>query len=149
MKEREGIINILKNFFNERAEDFHIEMAFLFGSWAKGFPVKESDIDIAIVFSEKLDSQKVFEYLTEVSYRLIKIIGKEVNSIHIRKDFDKPMLYYNAIVLGVPVYIKDEQSYIDIKNEAIFQMEDFSIFGIPWQIRLCEKNLKEINHDKI
>lgn len=29
-------------------------------------------------------------------------------------------------------------------NEAIFQMEDFSIFGVGWQLEVADRNIKEI-----
>ena len=71
-----------------------------------------------------------------------KILKKEANIIEIRKDFDKPKLYYNAIIHGIPVYIKDFDYYVRLKNEAIFQMEDFSIFGIHWQYEVAKRNLE-------
>jgi hypothetical protein len=61
-------------------------------------------------------------------------------------DFRKPLLYYNAIVQGEPIYIKNFESYIEIKNEALYQMEDYSIFGLPWQIEMAERNLQELRH---
>jgi len=150
MKKREEIINKLKKFFRENAKNYNIEMAFLFGSWARGFPMKNSDIDIAIIFSKELEySNKLFDYIIEISLILTKKLSQEVNIIHIQRSLNRPMLYYNAIVLGIPIYIKEKQSYIKIRNEAIFQMEDFSLFGIPWQIKLIKKNLKEIENAKI
>jgi hypothetical protein len=56
------------------------------------------------------------------------------------------MLYYNAIVLGIPVFIRDQNRYAALLNEAIFQMEDFSMFGTQWQLEIAEKNLEELRH---
>ena len=39
------------------------------------------------------------------------------------------MLHYNAIVYGIPVYIRVFTGFVDMKLNAIRQMEDFSIFG--------------------
>jgi len=47
---REKIIETLKRFFREEAENYGLEMAFLYGSWARGFPREDSDIDIALLF---------------------------------------------------------------------------------------------------
>lgn len=143
IEKREKIINQLREFFNENASLFSILMVFLYGSWAKGFPREESDIDLALVFSEEaLNPEESFKRLTEISILLEKILKKEINIIEIRKSFDKPMLYYNAIILGIPIYIRDFESYARLKNEAIFQMEDFSIFGINWQYEVAKKNLE-------
>ncbi len=144
---REELVKNLKDFFEKNAELSSVDMVFLYGSWAKGAPKDESDIDIALVFSEELrDSDEAFNRLTDITLSLEKILKKEVNIIEIKKEFDRPMLYYNAIIHGLPIYIKDFDSYIRLRNEAIFQMEDFSIFGINWQLDVAKKNLKAIKN---
>lgn len=121
-------------------------MAFLYGSWARGLPRPDSDMDIALVFTEDLSSEKAFQWITDISLSLSSQLNIEVNIIEIYKDFRKPMLYYNAIVLGVPLYIEDFGRYIRLKNEAIYQMEDYSIFGINWQHEVTRKNLEALRH---
>lgn len=59
------------------------------------------------------------------------------------------MLYYNAIVLGIPVFIRDQNRYAALLNEAIFQMEDFSMFGTRWQLEIAEKNLEGLRHARV
>lgn len=148
MNKREEIINGLKNFFSKKAQHYGLEMAFLFGSWARGYPKEDSDVDIAIVFIEEPGSDKeLFQYLNDISLSLIKELGREVNSIVIQSNFNKPMLYYNAIVLGIPVFIKDRDKYVHLRNEAIFQMEDFNLFGIDWQVGITRKNLEELKYE--
>ena len=146
MNKREEIIEDVKNYFKEKAESFSIEMVFLYGSWARGFPGQDSDIDIAVVFTKEPSSEDdLFEILTAISLDISKKIGLETDVIPVYKDFRKPMLYYNAIVLGVPVFLNNSDRYIDLKNEAIYQMEDFSIFGLNWQLEIAKKNMEELN----
>jgi predicted nucleotidyltransferase len=147
MNTKEEIVNCLKNFFNKKALQYGLEMVFLYGSWARGFPKENSDVDIAIVFTKENGSDdELFRYLNDISLSLSKELGREVNSIAIQSDFNKPMLYYNAIVLGIPVFIKDSDKYLRLRNEAVFQMEDFNLFGIDWQVRITRKNLEELKH---
>lgn len=147
MKTKEEIIRLLENFSKEKAQLYGLEMAFLFGSWAKGFPKEDSDIDIALVFTEEpFPEDELFRYINDISLSLSKELGLEMNIIPIRPDFREPMLYYNAIVLGIPVFIRDYDRYISLKNEAIFQMEDFSLFGIEWQLKIARKNLEGLKH---
>jgi len=147
MNTKEAIVNCLKNFFNKKAQQYGLEMAFLYGSWARGFPKENSDVDIAIVFTkENASDDELFRYLNDMSLSLSKELGREVNSIAIQSNFNKPMLYYNAIVLGIPVFIKDSDKYLRLRNEAVSQMEDFSLFGIDWQVRITRKNLEELKH---
>ena len=142
---RDDLIKKLKDFFNKNADFYDIYMAFLYGSWAKGFPKETSDVDIAVFsYPEKDSEDEEFNRITDISLQLSEIIKKEINIISIYTDFRKPMLYYNAIVLGQPIYIKNTERYISLKNEVIYQMEDFSIFGINWQLIVANKNIRRL-----
>ena len=135
------IISRLKNYFESKSLQCGIEMAFLYGSWATGLSHKASDIDLAIVFSSSIRQEEFFPLITDIAYELSTDLNREVNVIPVFEDFRKPMLYYNAIVLGKPLFIGDEKRYLDLKISAIFQMEDFRIFGIPWQLEIARKNM--------
>lgn len=144
---RDDLIKKLKDFFNKNADFYDIDMAFLYGSWAKGFPKETSDVDIAVFsYPEKDSEDEEFNIITDISLQLSEIIRKEINIISIRTDFRKPMLYYNAIVLSQPIYIKNTERYISLKNEVIYQMEDFSIFGINWQLIVANKNIRRLRN---
>jgi predicted nucleotidyltransferase len=147
MDKKEEIIKHLRKYFYKNASFYGLEMVFLYGSWAKGFPRYDSDIDIAIVFSgEPSSDDESFKHITDISLSLSEELSQEVNVIQIYKDFRKPMLYYNAIILGLPVYIKEQYKYTHIKNDAIYHMEDYSIFGIDWQYEVVTKNLEALRY---
>jgi len=142
---RREIIDHLKGFFRKNSERYGIEMAFLYGSWARGSPRQDSDIDVAILFSKEISTEEeIFERITDISLLLSSDLRSEVNIIPISLDFGKPMLYYNAIVSGIPMFLKDFNRYVDLKNEAIFQMEDFNIFGRDWQLAVAKSNLEAL-----
>ena len=146
MTDKDNLIFSLKAFFNENAKET-IEMAFLYGSWASGYPREDSDVDLAVLFlAELLSDDEIFNIITDISYNLSSKINKEVNILPIYRDFRKPMVYYNAIVLGVPVYIKDFEKYVSLKNQAIYQMEDFNIFGVQWQLEITHRNLEALQY---
>lgn len=110
---------------------------------ADGHPREDSDVDLAIVFSSHIHAESaLFSSITDLSYRLQKIIKLEVNIIPVYSDFRKPMLYYNAIVTGTPVFIKENESFLNLRLEAVRQMEDFSIFGIPWRLEMARETLR-------
>lgn len=144
---RLDLVNSLALFFQEYAEVYGLEMVFLYGSWAGGQPQAESDVDLAVIFhNPELPDEEAFDRIIDLESALSTRLKREVNILQIRMDFRKPFLYYNAIVLGEALYVKNFDSYIDLKNEAVFQMEDYSLFGIPWQIEMAEKNLEELPH---
>jgi predicted nucleotidyltransferase len=124
--EREEIVLKLKNFFKENAAHYGIDLVFLYGSWVSGNPHSESDIDLAIVFSPTIEQENIFPLITDIAY-----------------EVGKPMLYYNAIVLGEPLLIRDEARYLDLRMSAIAQMEDFSVFGVPWQLEITERTMRK------
>lgn len=144
---KENLIKLLSDYFKIKSSSYHIDMAFLYGSWAKGYPHEGSDLDLAILFSVLVENENIeFELINNISYELSIKASKEVNIIAINKDFPYPMLYYNAIILGIPLYTKDKEELLSLKLEALRQMEDFSTFGIPWQQEITKKTLKEIAH---
>ncbi len=145
--QREKIILKLKDYFKQKASVYYIEIAFLYGSWARGYPHHDSDLDLALLFSSQINTEEsLFALVTQISYELSKDLGREVNIIPIYRDFPHPMLYYNAIILGRPLYIKDKDKFLQLKLESIYQMEDFQIFALPWQRKVAQVIIKEIIH---
>lgn len=143
MMRGKDILKNLKSLFRSSAVDYGIDMAFLYGSWAGGNPREDSDVDVAVLFySDALNSNEVFDRITDLSIKLSHLLKKEVNILVLTRDFQNPMLQYNAIVLGIPIFIKEFGRYVSLRMEAIFQMEDFSIFGRRWQLDLGERRLQ-------
>ncbi len=144
------IIGHLDGFFKQRAAGYCIEMVFLYGSWASGYPRGDSDIDLAIRFYDTVGPlDKIHFLLTEISYALFKELNQEVDIISLDKDFSHPMLYYNAIISGIPVYIEDNDKFLSLKLEAIHQMEDFQSFGATWQRQITDKIMREVINGRI
>ena len=144
---KESLIDKMKRILADKAESWGIQMAFLYGSRAWGSPRLDSDVDLAVVFENgEMSEKEVFAALTAISIFLEIELGLEVNTIPILEDFRKPMLYYNAVVKGIPVWIKDTGKYLAMRNESIFQMEDFQIFGERWQLDVARRNLAALDH---
>lgn len=139
-------ISALKTYFQRKADVFNIDMAFLYGSWAFGLPKEESDADIAVVLTEEMEEEEIFEIITTISLELTDVLKKETNVLFIDRELSKPMIYYNAIVHGIPVYIRDFKRFVDMKLRAIHQMEDFSIFGTKWQAEIVKKRIEAFKH---
>ena len=139
--------NELANFFKIDAPRYKVIMAFLYGSYAGGFPRRDSDVDLAVGFDNEVKSDEdAFFLITDISYRLTDLLGREVNVISVDRNFSHPMLYYNAIVSGKPVFIGNYDRYVALILEAIYQMEDFQIFGVAWQQEAARKNMEGFDY---
>ena len=144
---RQHLIDDLAAYFRENAPAYELESVFLYGSWASGHPHAESDVDLAVLFQDpELPEEEAFDRIIAMEAALSVRLQREVAILQIHLDFRKPLLYYNAIIHGEPLFLRDRDRLIDLKNEALFQMEDYSLFGIPWQMELAEKSLKELAH---
>jgi len=140
------ITGILALYFQKNASRFALEQVFLYGSRSQGLSRPDSDLDIAVVFSAEIEENVAFAKITEMSLELNHVVGLEVNVLQLTRDFRHPMLYYNAIVHGIPLFIVNQTEHIDLKLEALREMEDFSLFGIGWQLTAARKNLEAITH---
>ena len=140
----------LKDYFHRNAGLYGVDMAFLFGSRVAGFPRQDSDVDIGIVFDVFLNCDKeLFEIITKISLTLSSELEADANVVPIYEDFRNPMLYYNIIVKGVLIWTRDYARYLQLRNEAVYQMEDFGIFGKKWQIEITNKNLAALGHARV
>ncbi|MEK6599740.1 MAG: nucleotidyltransferase domain-containing protein [Deltaproteobacteria bacterium] len=146
---REEAISTLKAYFQDKADAYDIDAAFLYGSWACGYPKIESDVDVAVLFNHEMSEEKIFSSMNTISLELTDILKREVNVLYIDKDLSRPMLHYNAIVKGMPVFMRDFTRYVDLRLKAISQMEDFNVFGTKWQSDVVRKRLEGLDRARV
>lgn len=145
IRKREDIILALKEYFQRKADTHDINMVFLYGSWACGYPKEESDIDVAVLFNQLMSEDRTFDIVNDIALELTNVLKRETNVLYVDNELSKPMLHYNVIVHGVPVFMKDFSEYVDIRLKVIFQMEDFNIFGTKWQSEVVKKRMEVLN----
>ncbi len=120
-------------------EEENIILAFVFGSRAKGFGGKNSDLDIGIYLKDKNDEERIW-------LNISKITGQEVDLIFLD---DAPATLISSIFkTGIPVVIKDRKLYWDIYLTKTLEAEDFYEFVESyWKIYSRSKSL--VPEDKI
>jgi predicted nucleotidyltransferase len=141
MRDNPPLLPLLKEYFEREAERFGVRMAFLFGSRAHDRAKYDSDIDIAVVLLDLTSDDEIYKIIEVLTIELSGILHLDVNILPIHQDFRKPMLYYNAIAHGLPLFIKDTNAYVTLRRDVIDQMEDFQLFGTRWQIDAARRNL--------
>ena len=145
--DQRDLVASLQRYFEGNAGLLEVEMAFLYGSRATGFPREDSDVDLGVVLVQDRKSERdLFDTATKISLILSDIVKADVNVLPIQADFPRPMLYYNIIVKGIPVYVRELGAYLKLRKEAIDQMEDFEIFGTKWQAIIAENNLAALGY---
>lgn len=143
----EHLLESLKGYFEKNAERHGVDLAFLYGSRAGGHPREDSDIDVAVMLADALTEETAFDVVSIISMELTTLLKAEINVLHIDRNTSKPMLYYNAIVHAIPLYMSNFTHYADVRNYAIYQMEDFSIFGTKWQEEVVGRRLERMSDD--
>lgn len=123
-EEREMIISQIRDYLSGIEE---VSMAFLFGSWAKGYEGMESDVDIAVYFKPKAN---ILEWQEPVYYErenriwldLERIIGKEVDLLVLNRA---PATVADNASKGIPIIIKDRNLYMDFLFRITSEAADF------------------------
>lgn len=114
------MLNQLKHFFRKRKD---IEMAFLFGSEARGRTMSESDVDIAVWVSDGSDGKIVDSLWQELEI----LLHRNVDLIVLNTA--RPAIAW-AAMRGMPLIIRNHEFFIQqmlkISDEAEF-IQDFSL----------------------
>lgn len=101
-----------------------IAAVWVFGSFARGTPRSESDVDFGIVLSER-GAEKHVEprWLGDLASRLEGAVGREVDVVLL--DAQGPMLRHQVLREGVLVYDADPERRVDFESETLSLYLDF------------------------
>jgi uncharacterized protein YutE (UPF0331/DUF86 family)/predicted nucleotidyltransferase len=125
-------ILLLKEYFKKEPS---VILAFLFGSFASGREMKESDVDIAIYLKEKQKRARIYRELCHILEREVDLIDLE----------EAPAsLVSNIFKTGIPLTIKDERLYWELYLRMSNEAEDFLEFVEDfWKIKQSAKSLSK------
>ncbi|VAX35308.1 hypothetical protein MNBD_UNCLBAC01-1769 [hydrothermal vent metagenome] len=144
------ILQELRDYFNCRQD---IPMAFVFGSWAKGKQMLESDFDLAVYFQPE---GKMLEWESEHYYQEEDVVWNDVESmVKISTDLvvlnrAPSLLAFSVLQDGIPLVNKERSLYLDFLLRVSSTAEDFSLFTRDfWAIKQRSKSLTEIDRDRL
>jgi uncharacterized protein YutE (UPF0331/DUF86 family)/predicted nucleotidyltransferase len=150
MKNYKDKIKMLKEYF-EKNQD--ILMAFLFGSYATGNQISESDIDIAVYFTP---TEKKIEWEEEKTYKNENIIWNDIEEIAgVKTDFivlnrAPSNLAFSIIQDGIPIIIKDPAYFLRFFLCISSAAEDFRKFTKDfWEIKQRSASISEIDKSRL
>jgi len=112
-----------------------VVLAFLFGSFAKGREMEESDVDVAVYLREKERRKRIKIWLD-----LQRILQREVNLVLL--DEAPATLVASVFYNGIPLSIKDKKLYWELYLSKTAEAEDFLKFLEDfWRIYKTSKSL--------
>jgi predicted nucleotidyltransferase len=117
-----GKIRLLKKYFKDESS---VILAFLFGSFSRGFETEESDLDIAVYIKDD-NSVPLREAEDRIFGAMSDIIEKEVDLVCLNQA--PASLVSNVFKTGIPLVIKDKILYGELYLKASAEAEDFLEF---------------------
>lgn len=103
----------LKNYFSNQR---YVQVAYLFGSAAKGQIGPLSDVDIAVLFNS--DPLQWYEQRLKLMEGLVWIFGVPKVDVVVLNTAE-PVLAHKAIIEGQPIFVRDETSRVRTEKKIL------------------------------
>ena len=126
-------IGALKKYFKKEPS---MILAFLFGSFTKGFQMKESDFDVAVYLKnysptpgplcELKKPERIRNIERKIWFDLTQLIQKEIDLVCLNEA--PASLISNIFKTGVPLKIEDKKLYWELYLSKSLESEDFLNF---------------------
>ena len=140
----------MKEYFENRQD---VEMAFLFGSRAKGQETSESDADIAVYFKPKSgqlewEDETEYENESKIWSDIEKILGINTDFIVLNRA---PATLADSIIReGEPIIIKNKKLYFDFFFRVTSTASDFRDFVKDfWEIKERSQSLSPQDRERL
>ncbi|HEY8272359.1 MAG TPA: nucleotidyltransferase domain-containing protein [Pseudobdellovibrionaceae bacterium] len=131
-------VKTLTDFFNSKKE---IEIAILYGSFAKGTETNESDIDLAVSLASPLTAQDKISYIDELSLLTHKTIDLvDLREIHVP-------LSQEVFLTGKVIKNKNKSFWEWLIRRMIYEVSDFLPMRRKEQINRIKKFIGNKSHE--
>ena len=151
MIEQSGeIMRKLKDYFEKRDD---VVMAFLFGSFAKGQAVYDSDVDIAVYFKpvkRRVESEedKIYPEENQIWENVEKIIKRNVDLVILNKA--RPLVAFDVLQTGIPIIIKNRPLYWNFYSLIHSSALDFMEFSQDYRrVKERSNSLSETDKERL
>lgn len=147
---RSVIVDTLREYLDQFDS---VLIAYLFGSRAKGFSIRESDLDIAVYFKPKsetieIESAVEYEKENEIWSGIERKTGIPVDLLVLNRA--PATLVYTVFEEGIPIVVRDGRFYWRLYLTVSKEAEDFRDFSQDfWKIKQRSSSLSEIEKDRL
>lgn len=115
---------VKKEKLNKIFEENDVVLAYLFGSAAKGQTGPLSDIDIAVLFSEKVKEEDYFDKKLHLAGEIGSLFKTNRVDVINLKTVRSPLLKHNAVFEGQAIFVKDKELQFEIETKIMKEYED-------------------------
>lgn len=115
-------LSIKREKIKKLCEKHRINLLILHGSHAKGTATAQSDIDIGILSSKKVDADRYFDILKDLG----SIFGDKFDPVFLNGA--EPMIIYRIALLGTPLYEKKKGLFASFRVKAMAMYMDSKKF---------------------
>ncbi|MBU4338956.1 nucleotidyltransferase domain-containing protein [Patescibacteria group bacterium] len=109
---------------NEIFKENQVVLAYLFGSAARGKMTPLSDIDIAIIFSEKVKAKDYFKKELRLAHKIGNVFEIDRVDIVNLETARSPLLKHNAVFKGKFIFGKQGKNKFELESGIMKEFED-------------------------
>lgn len=109
---------------NKIFKENQVALAYLFGSAASGKMTPLSDIDIAVLFSEKVKEEDYFNKALRLAHEIGNVFEVDRVDVINLKTAASPLLKHNAVFKGKLIFGKDRKKQFELESGIMKEYED-------------------------
>lgn len=118
---KKDIFERTKEELKEIIKDYPIDFVIIFGSLIRGNFRDDSDIDIAVHLNKDLDFLEIGDMVSRLETKLERNIDIVIlNKLY----YEDPILAFEIISKGFPVYVIDREKFVDFKYKTFIEYMD-------------------------
>ena len=129
------IKELLKPVFKE----YDVKLAYLFGSYARGNQIQESDIDIAVLLDQSIPESRRFDLRLKIGSELSRLLKNDVDLI-VLNDTTSVTFQYSIVQEGKLLY-QEKSDQIDFEIESMNSYFDLLPFYDFYNQNYVQANL--------
>jgi len=122
IKAIKGILERKRDNLMQACQEYGLSLVVLHGSYAKGIPAANSDIDIGLLGDDKIIKEKYFEILKDFA----SIFGDKFDPVFMNGA--EAMILYHIAINGIPLFERRKGLFNSFKLAAIARYMDTKKF---------------------
>ena len=139
MNRLDNLVDSLRRYAPQILQDLPVQLAYLYGSTARGEETPFSDLDIAIVCDDEISPEQRLRLMLDVSAELSRRTG--IAEVDVRVINDAPLVFRGRIACeGILLYVREKSQQIEFETRTRDEYFDY----LPFHRRLQDAFLANV-----